>query len=55
MMVYLYYKYKDRRRAVKPERLNHTLPIVTIQLPLYNEQYVAQRLIEAVTKIQYPR
>lgn len=28
---------------------------VTIQLPLYNEQYVTERLIEAVCKIEYPR
>ena len=28
---------------------------VTIQLPLYNEQYVAERLIETVCKIDYPR
>jgi cellulose synthase/poly-beta-1,6-N-acetylglucosamine synthase-like glycosyltransferase len=30
-------------------------PIVTIQLPLYNEMYVADRLIEAVSRIDYPR
>ena len=28
---------------------------VTIQLPLYNEQYVTERLIEAVCKIEYPK
>lgn len=28
---------------------------VTIQLPLYNEQYVAERLIDSVCKIDYPR
>ncbi len=27
---------------------------VTIQLPLYNEQYVAERLIDSVCKIDYP-
>ncbi|HZA51389.1 MAG TPA: cellulose synthase family protein, partial [Myxococcaceae bacterium] len=31
------------------------LPAVTIQLPLYNEMYVADRLIEAVCGIEYPR
>ncbi len=30
------------------------LPIVTIQLPVYNEKYVVKRLIEAVVNIQYP-
>src|SRR5512138_3352413 len=31
------------------------LPVVTIQLPLYNEMYVADRLIDAVCRIDYPR
>ena len=30
-------------------------PVVTVQLPLYNEMYVAQRLIEAVCRLEYPR
>ena len=30
-------------------------PHVTIQLPIYNERYVVQRLIEAVCRIDYPR
>ena len=28
---------------------------VTIQLPLYNEMYVAERLIKAVCKIDFPK
>ena len=31
------------------------LPVVTIQLPIYNEMYVADRLIDAVCQIEYPR
>ena len=31
------------------------LPRVTIQLPLYNERYVVERLIEEVIKIDYPK
>lgn len=30
-------------------------PSVTIQLPVYNEKYVVERLIEAVSQIDYPR
>lgn len=30
------------------------LPVVTVQLPLYNERHVAQRLIEAVSRFDYP-
>ncbi len=31
------------------------LPTVTIQLPLFNEMYVVERLVRAVTQIDYPR
>lgn len=31
------------------------LPTVTIQLPMYNESAVAERILEAVTRILYPR
>jgi cellulose synthase/poly-beta-1,6-N-acetylglucosamine synthase-like glycosyltransferase len=30
-------------------------PLVTIQLPIYNERYVIERLIDEVTKIEYPK
>jgi cellulose synthase/poly-beta-1,6-N-acetylglucosamine synthase-like glycosyltransferase len=52
-LVYLYMRNKDRQP--KPGPLQATLPIVTIQLPLYNEMYVADRLIDAVCRIEYPR
>jgi cellulose synthase/poly-beta-1,6-N-acetylglucosamine synthase-like glycosyltransferase len=31
------------------------LPFVTIQLPIYNERYVAERLIEACASFDYPK
>jgi cellulose synthase/poly-beta-1,6-N-acetylglucosamine synthase-like glycosyltransferase len=31
------------------------LPQVTIQLPIFNEKYVAQRLVESVCRIEYPK
>jgi cellulose synthase/poly-beta-1,6-N-acetylglucosamine synthase-like glycosyltransferase len=47
--------FKHRKNAVDhpPTRFEH-LPPVTIQLPLYNERYVVERLIDEVTKIEYP-
>lgn len=30
------------------------IPVVTIQLPLYNEKYVVERLLENIAKIEYP-
>lgn len=53
VMAYLYYKYKGNLpvpKAAWPE-----LPRVTVQLPIFNEMYVVERLIEAVCKIDYPR
>jgi cellulose synthase/poly-beta-1,6-N-acetylglucosamine synthase-like glycosyltransferase len=53
VMVYLYFRHRDRRAlpAPPPERL----PRVTVQLPLYNEMYVVDRLLESVTRIRHPR
>jgi cellulose synthase/poly-beta-1,6-N-acetylglucosamine synthase-like glycosyltransferase len=51
-LVYLYMKYRDNGPGWAPP-LDPT-PDVTIQLPLYNEMYVADRLIEAVCRIDYP-
>jgi cellulose synthase/poly-beta-1,6-N-acetylglucosamine synthase-like glycosyltransferase len=31
------------------------LPFITVQLPLFNEMYVTQRLVKAITEIDYPR
>lgn len=36
-------------------KLSGALPFVTIQLPLYNEALVAERLIDACANISYPR
>jgi cellulose synthase/poly-beta-1,6-N-acetylglucosamine synthase-like glycosyltransferase len=52
-LVYLYYR--NRRRDDEPKTQFVDKPIVTIQLPLFNEMYVAARLLDAVAKIEYPR
>jgi cellulose synthase/poly-beta-1,6-N-acetylglucosamine synthase-like glycosyltransferase len=51
-LVYLYMRNRGRAPQAGPA-LSPT-PVVTIQLPLYNEMYVADRLIEAVAGIEYP-
>src|SRR6478672_9597834 len=55
-LVYLYMKNRGKApsQALPPPALTE-LPRVTIQLPIYNEMYVADRLIEAVCEIDYPR
>src|SRR5262245_894959 len=52
-LVYLYMKYRDNVPKAGPPL--DPLPTVTVQLPLYNEMYVADRLINAVCAIDYPR
>jgi cellulose synthase/poly-beta-1,6-N-acetylglucosamine synthase-like glycosyltransferase len=53
---YLTYLYlKNRRNLPKPLKEFERLPRVTIQLPIFNERYVVERLLEAVTRIDYPR
>src|SRR5436305_479686 len=48
-----YFKHKKKRTVEPANRFEH-LPRVTIQLPLYNERYVVERLIEEVVKVEYP-
>ena len=56
---YLAYQSRNNIRHAKRIRqqaeLPGVLPVVTIQLPLYNEKYVAKRLIDAVCKMEYPK
>ena len=52
-MAYLYHRHKYRLPT--PASRFATLPRVTIQLPIFNELYVTERLIAAVAKIDYPR
>lgn len=48
-------RYWRTYRQKSPTPLMECFPPVTVQLPLYNEQYVATRLIEAVAQLDYPR
>jgi len=44
-----------RRRMVSSAGLPEPLPVVTVQLPIYNEQFVVERLIAAACALDYPR
>jgi cellulose synthase/poly-beta-1,6-N-acetylglucosamine synthase-like glycosyltransferase len=52
-LVYLYYRYGHR--APSPAPTPSRWPRVTIQLPVYNEMYVVERLLDSVARIRYPR
>src|SRR5262245_56563636 len=52
-LVYLYMKHRDQ--VPKPLPVTCPLPLVTVQLPIFNEMYVADRLINSVGEMDYPR
>jgi len=53
-LVYAYTKNRDRVPG-PPPAWDGPLPAVTVQLPLYNEMYVVDRLLQATARIDYPR
>jgi cellulose synthase/poly-beta-1,6-N-acetylglucosamine synthase-like glycosyltransferase len=52
-LVYDYYKYAKNVPGPPPEATSW--PRVTVQLPIFNERYVIERLVEAVSRFDYPR
>lgn len=52
-LVFLYYRHRDK--APKAPGRYSEMPAVTVQLPLYNEMYVVERLLDSVAAISYPR
>jgi cellulose synthase/poly-beta-1,6-N-acetylglucosamine synthase-like glycosyltransferase len=53
VMAFLYFKHKYNDPDVRA--FEGPLPRVTVQLPIYNEMYVCERLISSVCAIEYPR
>lgn len=51
----LYYYRKTYAKNHPYEKMPEEIPYVTIQLPLYNESVVVQRLINAVCNLDYPK
>ena len=52
-LVYLYMKH--RTNVPREQRGLDEPPRVTVQLPIFNEVYVVDRLIDAVSRLDYPR
>jgi cellulose synthase/poly-beta-1,6-N-acetylglucosamine synthase-like glycosyltransferase len=52
-LVYLFWRHRNHR--IDPPSRFGELPHLTIQLPMFNELYVAERLLESVAKINYPK
>src|SRR3989454_1763405 len=52
-IIYLFLK--NRKHASVPAGQFEKLPVVTVQLPIFNEVYVVERLLQSVSKLDYPR
>lgn len=52
MALLYYYRKSATASAVSPSQTEY--PFVTIQLPVYNERYVIERLLDAAGKLDYP-
>src|ERR1700722_2005843 len=52
-IVYLFLKYRKNIPIAKG--VFSTLPRITVQLPIYNEYYVVERLLKSVGALDYPR
>ena len=53
-LIHLYFRHRGSARPEPSARFD-TLPAVTVQLPIYNEQFVVEQLIESVCRLDYPR
>lgn len=53
-LVWLYYKHR-KNKTTTPRSTFPQLPRVTIQLPIFNEQFVVDRLVESICSLDYPR
>ncbi len=53
-LLYHFFQFKKNIPKASPPAWND-LPIVTIQLPIFNEKYVVERLIDAAAKFNYPK
>jgi cellulose synthase/poly-beta-1,6-N-acetylglucosamine synthase-like glycosyltransferase len=53
-LMYLYYKHRGQAAGAPAARFRE-LPVVTVQLPIYNERFVVEDLLEAACRLEYPR
>jgi cellulose synthase/poly-beta-1,6-N-acetylglucosamine synthase-like glycosyltransferase len=55
-MIWGYYRGKKNMPREAAQRFPESqLPAVTIQLPLFNERYVVERLLESAVRVRYPK
>jgi cellulose synthase/poly-beta-1,6-N-acetylglucosamine synthase-like glycosyltransferase len=52
-LVYLFWRHRNKR--FEPAAQWKELPEVTVQLPMFNELYVAERLLDSIARLDYPK
>ena len=52
---FYYLAFLSNHRKVNNKIVDMGEPTITIQLPIYNEKYVAERLVDAVCELDYPK
>jgi len=56
IIIYLRSERKRKAAVLSADAIDwNALPVVTLQLPVYNELYVVERLIDSVVKLRYPK
>ena len=55
VLISLFRRNANRRHESAPAIADADLPFVTIQLPIYNELYVVERIIQSACDVDYPR
>ncbi len=55
VLIGLYYRHRDQVPAPLPALADSDCPAVLVQLPVFNERYVVERLVDAVAGLDWPR
>lgn len=55
VLTVLYLKHRRGAPAAAPDLSQTDMPAVTVQLPIFNEALVVERLIDAATRLDYPQ
>src|SRR5436309_9443786 len=53
-LVFMYYRNR-KNHATEPPQKFAELPRITVQLPIFNEQFVVDRLVDSICKLEYPQ
>ena len=54
LIIWRYYRYRHLSSEPQQYYSDNALPNITVQLPIFNEMYVVERLLKAVSQLNYP-